>query len=316
MAENTIKTVDVAAKVADREFVRAFEEDVRKLTEVLGIFQPIRRAPGTALKYYETSGTLQSGAVGEAEDIPLSKYSRSGEHIAALSWGKWAKETTLEAISANSYAEAVAETDKKFVRDIQKGIRKQMFDFLKTGTGRIKLGTQAEVVATTLQATLANIWAQMELDFEDTDASPLYFANPVDLAAYLGTAQITTQTAFGMTYIANFLGMYPMVLASDIPAGYIVTTPRENLHIYYAHAAEAQGFDFETRDETGYIGIHHEPTYKNMTFQTYAVSALRPFCDYLDKIYIAGINRETGETGLTGEAAEAAEAAETGVTGA
>lgn len=306
MAENTIKSADVAAKVADREFVRAFDDDVRKLVEVLGIFEPIRRAPNTALKYYETSGTLQSGTVGEAEDIPLSKYTRSGEHIASLSWNKWAKETTLEAISANSYEEAVRETDKKFIKDIQKGIRKQMFDFLKTGTGRIKLGTQSQVVAATLQPTLANIWAQMQLDFEDTDASPLYFANPVDLATYLGSAQITTQTAFGMTYISNFLGMYSMVLASDIPQGTIITTPRENLHIYYAHASEAEGFDFESRDETGYIGIHHDPTYRNMTFQTYAVSALAPFCDYLDKIYIAGINKtidedgETGETGVSG----------------
>ena len=306
MAANTIKSADVAAKVADREFVRAFDDDVRKLVEVLGIFEPIRRAPNTALKYYETSGTLQSGTVRDAEDIPLSKYTRSGEHIASLSWNKWAKETTLEAISANSYEEAVRETDKKFIKDIQKGIRKQMFDFLKTGTGRIKLGTQSQVVAATLQPTLANIWAQMQLDFEDTDASPLYFANPVDLATYLGSAQITTQTAFGMTYISNFLGMYPMVLASDIPQGTIITTPRENLHIYYAHASEAEGFDFESRDETGYIGIHHDPTYRNMTFQTYAVSALAPFCDYLDKIYIAGINKtidedgETGETGVSG----------------
>jgi len=299
MATNTIKSADVAAKVADREFVRAFEDDVRKLVQLLGIFDPIRRAPNTALKYYETSGTLQSGTVGEAEDIPLSKYTRSGEHIVSLSWGKWAKETTLEAISANSYEEAVRQTDKKFIKDIQKGIRGKMTDFLKTGTGRIKLGGGSEVVATTLQATLANIWAQMELDFEDTDASPLYFANPVDLAAYLGTAQITTQNAFGMTYISNFLGMYPMVLISDVPKGKIITTPRENLHLYYADAAQAEGFDFETKDETGYIGIHHDTTYKNMTFQTYAVSALTPFCDYLDKIYIAGINQsaDAGESG-------------------
>ena len=304
MAENTIKSVDVAAKVADREFVRAFDDDVRKLVEVLGIFKPIRRAPNTALKYYETSGTLQSGAVGEAEDIPLSKYTRSGEHIVSLSWDKWAKETTLEAISANSYAEAVAETDKKFIKDIQKGTRTKLYNFLKTGTGRIKLDGESEVIAPTLQATLANIWAQMELDFEDTDASPLYFANPVDIAGYLGNAQITTQTAFGMTYISNFLGMYPMVLVSDIPKGKIITTPRENLHLYYAHASEAEGFGFESRDETGYIGIHHEPTYKNMTFQTYAVSALTPFCDYLDKIYIAGINQsaDAGESGASGSA--------------
>lgn len=285
MGANTIMSTDVAAKVADREFVRNFEDDIRKLTEVLGIFNPIKRAPNTALKYYETSGTLEAAVTEEAADITMSKYTRSGEHIAELTWKKWGKETTLEAISANSYAEAVQETDREFIKDIQKGIRTELFNFLKTGTGRVKLGGNSEIKAPTLQATLANIWAQMELDFENTDASPLYFANPVDLAKYLGSAQITTQTAFGMTYIDSFLGMYDMVLASDIPAGTIITTPRENLHIYYAHASEAQGFQFETRDQTGYIGIHHEPTYKNMTFQTYAVSALAPFCEYLDKIY-------------------------------
>lgn len=290
MATNTILSTDVAAKQADVEFVRAFEDDVRKLVEILGVFNPIRRAPNTALKYYETSGTLESGAVGEAEDIPLSKYTREGEHIASLDWRKWAKETTLEAISANSYAEAVQETDAQFIKDIEKGIRKELFDFLKTGTGKA-VGGEAAITGTTLQSVLANIWGNMEVQFENTDASPLYFINPLDIADYLGTATITNTgtVAFGMTYLENFLGMYPTILASDVEKGTIICTPRENLHLYYADAASATGFNFESQDQTGYIGIHHEPTYKNMTFQTYAVSALKPFCDYLDKIYVATI---------------------------
>ena len=290
VTSDTIMAADVAAKIADVEFIMDFEDDIRKLTEILGIFDPIRRAPNSALKYYTTSGTLKSGEVGEAEDIPMSKYTREGEHIASLDWKKWGKETTLEAISAATYQEAVAETDRQFIKDIQKGIRKELFDFLKTGTGLVTLGTGGEVQASTLQATLANIWAQMQVDFENTDATPIYFANPIDVAKYLGTAQITTQMSFGMTYIENFLGMYRMVLASDIESGTIITTPTENIKLYYAHAREAQGFNFETSDQTGYIGVHHEPTYKNMTFQTYAVSALKPFCEYLDKIYISTID--------------------------
>lgn len=290
MSEKTILDTDVAAKVADVEFVRAFEDDVRKLVEILGVFQPIRRAPNTALKYYETSGTLESGTVGEAEDIPLSKYTRKGEHIASLDWKKWAKETTLEAISANSYAEAVGQTDRQFLKDIEKGIRKDLFDFLKTGTGK-DVGGTAAISGTTLQSTLANLWGNMQVQFENTDATPICFMNPLDVADYLGTATITNTgtVAFGMTYLENFLGMYPTILASDVAKGSIICTPRENLHLYYADAASAEGFQFETSDETGYIGVHHDTTYKNMTFQTYAVSALKPFCDYLDKIYVASI---------------------------
>lgn len=284
MAKNTIMSTDVAAKVADVEFVRAFDEDMRKLVEILGVFQPIERAPQTALKYYETSGTLESGTVAEGADIPLSKYTRNGEHIAELSWSKWAKETTLEAISANAYSEAVEQTDAQFIKDIEKGIRKQLFDFLKTGTGKATDGK-------TLQQALANVWGKFAVDFENTSATPLNFMNPLDVANYLGTATITNTgtVGFGMTYIENFLGMYPTIFASDVPQGTIITTPRENLHIYYANASSAQGFSFEVSDQTGYIGIHHEPTYKNMTFQTYAVSAIAPFCDYLDKIYATKI---------------------------
>lgn len=285
--EKLIISTDVDAKTADIEFVMDFKEDIRKLTEILGVFEPIKRAPGTALKYYTTSGTLESGAnIAEGETVPLSHYTRDGETIASLDWKKWRKATSLEAISANGYSEAVTETDNKFRLDIQKLIRKELADFLKTGTGKGEDGKA--ITGTNLQSTLANIWGNMEIAFTDTDASPLYFANPMDLATYLGGAQITTQTAFGMTYIENFLGMYRMILMPEITKGTIITVPQENLKIYYANAGEAQGFDFTT-DETGYIGVHHEADYTNLTFATNAVSALKPFCEYLDKIYIASI---------------------------
>lgn len=290
MAENTIKSADVAAKVADVEFIRAFEDDVRKLSQVLGEFTPIRRAPGTALKYYETSGKLESGTVAEGEAIPVSKYSRTGESIASLDWNKWAKETTLEAISANGYSEAVTQTDRQFIRDIQKGIRKQLFDFLKTGTGKDASGSK-DVSGATLQAALANVWGTMQVNFENTDASPVCFMNPLDVADYLGTATIVNSgtVAFGMTYMEGFLGMYPAILASDVAKGTIIATPRENLKLYYADAASAEGFQYTAGDETGYIGVHHEADYSNATFKTHAVSALKPFADYLDKIYVAKI---------------------------
>jgi len=281
---NLIKDTDVAAKVRDVEFIRAFEDDVRTLTKILGAFKPIKRQPGTALKYYTTSGTLQTGkSIGEGEDIPLSKYSRSGQRIASLDWYKWAKATSFEAISKDGYAEAVRETDNQFIKDIQKIIRGDLVDFLQTGTGSATAGA-------TLQKALANIWGQMQVDFEDTDADPIHFMSPLMVADYLGNATITTQTAFGMTYIEKFLGMYDTLLVSDIPVGTIITTPRENLHLYYADPSEVDGFDFYTGDETGYIGVHHEPAYKNLTSTTTAVTALRPFCDYLDKIYVTSVN--------------------------
>lgn len=300
MADNTIKQADTEARVANVEFVRAFEEDVRKLGEILAEFTPVLRNPGTALKYYETSGTLESGKVGEAELVPLSKYTQKGEKIASLDWNKWRTETSLEAVSANGYDDAVGRTDRKFVRDIQAVIRKSLGDFLKTGTGKAwdaetkKQGTAA-ITGATLQQTLANLWGEMQVQFENTDASPVYFLNPLDVADYLGTANIGNSgvVTFGMTYLENFLGMYPSILLSDVAKGTVVCTPRENLHIYYADAAQAEGFQYYTNDETGYVGVCHTVDHDYNVVRTHAVSAMTPFCDYLDKIYIANITPAT-----------------------
>lgn len=287
---NLITATNVAARVADVEFVRAFDEDVRVLTQALEFFTPIKKAPGTTLKYYETSGTLESGQVGEGEDIPLSKYSTTGVHLEELTWGKWAKATTLEAITKDGYDAAVTRTDNKFRKDIQSVIRKDLFDFLKTGTGKDVDGTAA-VTGTTLQQTLANVWGTLQVNFENTDSTPVYFLNPMDVADYLGTANLATSgtTVFGMQYIQNFLGIYNVMLASDIPAKSVIATPEENLKTYYSDASEAAGFDYVTMDETGYIGVYHEANYGNATFKTNAVSALKFFADYLDKIYVATI---------------------------
>lgn len=285
--DKLIKVTDADVKTADIEFIRAFEEDFRKLAELLGLFAPIRRAPNTTLTYYEVSGTLEEGAgIGEGELVPVSKYQHSKEHIASLDWKKWRKQTSMEAISKDGFDMAVTATDNGMIKDIQKGIRKDLFDFLKTGTGKITMGGSAEVSGKTLQETLANIWAQMNIDFESTNASPLYFINPVDIAKYLGTATITNTgtVAFGMTYLENFLGMFPTIVTTDVPAGQVITTPRENLHLYFADAATA-GFNYTTFGQTGYVGVFHEPDYNYNVYQTHVVSAIKPFCDYLDKIY-------------------------------
>ena len=44
------------------------------------------------------------------------------------------------------------------------------------------------------------------------------FVNTLDVYEYLGAANITVQTAFGVDYIKNFLGAQTMILSSEIPA--------------------------------------------------------------------------------------------------
>jgi len=206
---------------------------------------------GTTLYVYQTTGTLQSGAVPEGEIIPLSQYATTKTAVGEITLGKWRKAVSAEAIKKSGYEAAVRETDAALLRDVQASIRTSFFSFLN---GTITGSSTATGVG--LQAALANAWAQLQVKFEDDAAEAVYFLNPTDLATYLGGAQITMQTAFGLNYIENFLGLGTVILSSRVTAGTFVATAKQNLIMYYLtmNGDIAQAFNL-TADELGYIGI-------------------------------------------------------------
>ena len=237
------------ARVREREFVEIFQGDLRKLTEALGITRKIQKESGSVLKVMKVTGTLENGEIPEGEVIPLSEFATTWEPIGEITLKKWRKSTSIEAINDKGYDQAVTATTDKMIKLIQRGIRSDFFTFLATGT-RTATGDG-------FQDTLANAWGQLQVIYEDTDIQSVFFMNPLDLAAYLGSAQISTQVLFGMTYIKNFLGLGDVFLNSDVPKGKIYATAKENIVLYYVNAAAAdinEGFQFTT-DQTGLIEI-------------------------------------------------------------
>ena len=284
-AENTVKSSDLA-KVRDVDFVTRFEADLGTLLKMLGVTRKIEKKAGEVLKVYKVTGTLQDGTVAEGEIIPLSKFRNTYESIGEAKLKKWRKETTAEAISEKGYSQAVNDTNNKMLRLIQSGIRSNFVSFLGTGTGAAS--------GVGLQATLAQIWGQMKVLYEDTSVEAVYFINPLDIADYLATAQITTQTAFGMSYIENFLGMGTVILASDVPKGKIYATAAENIVCYYINVTGSdmgQAFNL-TADETGLIGIHTDAVYNNLTAETVAASGVGLFAEMLAGVVVGTIISE------------------------
>ncbi len=282
MATNTVKSVDLA-KVRDIDFTERFATGLDTLMSMLGVTRKIEKKAGEVLKAYKVTGTLEDGEVAEGEIIPLSKYQTTYEPIGEATLKKWRKETTAEAISEKGYGQAVNDTNNKMLRDIQKGVRSSFASFLATGTGKAD--------GASLQAVLAQSWGQMKVLFEDTSIETVHFVNPLDIADYLANAQITTQSAFGMTYVENFLGMGSVILASDVPKGKVYTTASENIVCYYVPVTSsdmAQAFDL-TSDETGLIGIHTGAVYNNMTAETVAASGVGLFAEKLDGIVVGSI---------------------------
>ena len=281
-AENTVKSADLA-KVRDVDFTERFTTGIETLMKMLGVTRKIEKKAGEILKVYKVTGTLEDGVVSEGEIIPLSKYKTEYTPIGEATLNKWRKETTAEAISEKGYGQAVNDTNNKMLKDIQKGIRSKFVNFLATGTG--------EATGVGLQATMAQTWGQMQVLFEDTAVESVHFINPLDIADYLGSAQVTTQTAFGMSYIENFLNMGTAILAADVPKGKVYTTAADNIVLYYIPVSSsdmAQAFDL-TSDATGLVGIHTGAIYNNMTAETVAASGVGLFAEKLDGIVVGTI---------------------------
>lgn len=281
--ENLIKKADLA-RAREIEFVEMFGYSIKKLMEALGVTRKIPKTAGTVLKTYKATGTLESGTVAEGDLIPLSKYKVDPVSYKEIVLKKWRKATSAEAIVERGYDQAVEMTTDAMLRDAQKDVRKDFFDFLKTGTGA--------ATGTGLQATLAQAWGQLQVKFEDDEIDSVYFVNPLDAADYLSTAAITTQTAFGMRYVEDFLGLGTVIFNSSVPKGKIYATAKQNIVLYYIPVNGADldnAFDF-TSDATGLIGIHEEADYKHMTAEDIVISGLTLFAEYIDGVVVGTIS--------------------------
>lgn len=248
---NLIKAAQMA-KAREVDFVQQFTHNsLAKLIEVLGVTRKIPMMEGTTMYVYSTSGTLQSGSVGEGEIIPLSQYATTKTPVGDITLKKWRKAASAEAIKKSGYEAAVRDTDAALLRDVQSAVRSDFFSLL---TGSIT-GSMS-MVGNGLQASLAEAWGRLQILFEDDAAEAVYFLNPLDVADYLGGAQITMQTAFGMNYIENFLGLGTVIMASGITRGTFVATAKQNIIMYYLtmNGDIADAFSL-TADELGYIGI-------------------------------------------------------------
>lgn len=278
---NTIMQGDVVTRVAD--FNIQFVEGLKKLTEALGVTRKIPVQEGATLKQIVVTGTLESGNVAEGELIPLSKYETEEVPVGEVKLNKWRKGTTAEAILKGGYDQAVGATTDKMVKDIQKGIRGDLFTFMATGSGTAE--------GSGLQAALANAWGKLAVLFDDDAVESAYFLNPMDVADYLGSAQVTMQTAFGMTYIKNFLGLGDVFLNSNVPEGTFYATAKENIVMYYVNVATselARAFGLTT-DETGYIGINEYPDKDTARVMDLVMSGITFFPERKDGIVVGTI---------------------------
>lgn len=298
MAEtNLIKKADLA-RAREIDFAYRFNDGIQKLIEALGVTRLIPKVAGTTLKAYKASGTLQNGEVAEGDLIPLSHYKVNPVTFKEITIKKWRKATSVEAIVERGYDQAHDMTMDALLKDVQKGIKRDFFNFLATGTGTAQ--------GATFQAAIAQVWGKLQVLFEDTDIDAVYFMNPEDVADYLASANITLQQAFGMTYVENFIGLGTVIFNSSVPKGTVYGTAKENIVLYYIPTNGAdigEAFDF-TSDATGYVGIHENAKYDNMTDEDVAISGIVLFAERIDGVVVGTIGNRTPYVNLSLTTAE------------
>lgn len=272
-------SVDIATNIAD---------NINELQDLLGVTTLTPMAAGTLIKLYTLSVDNTPAQVAEGETIGLTKVSRKLANQVELTLNKYRRKTTAEAIQKVGQARALNDTDEKLITSIRGDIKKSFYAALATGTGT--------AAGDNLQAGLASTWAAIQKRFEDEDVTPIYFVSVQDVAEYLAKANISLQTAFGFSYVEDFLGLGTAVVTPALEKGTLYGTAKENLRGAYVPingGDVAQAFAL-TSDTTGLVGMTHQPQSGNATIETLIMSGVKFFPEFVDGVIKTTITPSTG----------------------
>ena len=294
------KSANISTTAREVDFVTRFGNTWQSLMDIMGVTRQIRKTPGTVLKSKYATVTLQSGSVGEGEEIPYSQATVATKDYAPINVEKYAKAVSIEAINEHGYDDAVGLTDDQFLFELQTDVMGRYYAFANTGT--LTSGK------TTFQAALAEAQGRVRNKFKAMKkgiTEIVGFCNILDAYDYLGAANITVQTAFGMNYIENFLGYGRLFLCSDdeVPSGTVIATPVENIISYYVSPDDSDfaraGLVYTTDGITNLIGFHVQGDYKTAVSESYALMGLTLMAEYLDGIAVVTFKGSIGSITFT-----------------
>lgn len=282
---DSLPNVYTSVTAREMDFVNRFGDNWEALRNILGIMRPIRKTPGTSLVSYTADVTLESGAVEPGEVIPYSKATITQAAKADLTIEKYAKAVPIEDVNKYGAEIAVEKSDDAFLTKLQNVVLTKFYTFLKTGT-LTKTATTWQDALAKAQGEVLNKFATMQKDV----TAVVGFANILDAYDYLGAADITVQTQFGLTYIKDFLGYSTLFLlpTAQIDRNMVIATPVENIDLYYIDPGDSEfarlGLNYTTQGETNLIGFHAQGNYSTAVGESYALMGMALWAEYLDGI--------------------------------
>ena len=279
---------DVDAR--EKDFVTRFGTSWQALQEVLGIMNPIKKESGTKLVSYTASVTLEDGDVDPGCVIPYSKATVQEIAHADLKLEKYAKAVPVEDVDKYGAEIAVQKTDEAFLNELQTTVMENFYATLADDTYAMT-GTDA-----TFQMAVAMAIGKVRDKFKKMRkniSSVVVFVNTLDAYKYLGSADISIQSLFGIDYVQNFLGAQTMILSSEIDEGTVIAIPADNLVLYYVDPSTEfakLGLVYTTDGDTNLIGFHAQGNYGTAVGESFALMGMKLWYEYADGVAIETID--------------------------
>ena len=275
---NTTVTTDLEPGISI-DYTSRISSNINELQDLLGVTELTPMSSGTTIKIYKMEIGTVAPQVGEGETIGLTKVARKKVKDIDLVLEKYRKSTTAEAIQRSGRNIAINQTDEKMVGVIQGQIKKTFYSTLKEGTGT--------ATGKTLQSALSAVWGELVKHYKDETVTPIYFVSTDDIAEYLGSKEITLQTAYGFTYLKNFLGLGDVIVSPELEKGTVYGTAKENIagaYIPTNNGDVADTFGL-TSDTTGLVGMVHTSKTDNATIETLLMCGVKFFVEYVDGVF-------------------------------
>ena len=286
--ENLTKSANIAVTPREVDFVTRFGNTWEALRQIMGIMRPIRKENGTVLKSKSATIVLQDGNVGEGEVIPYSQATVTETPYGAITLEKYAKAVSVEAVAEHGAEAAIDMTDEAFLNELQGNVLDRFYAYIATGT---LTDNQA-----TFQAAIAMAIGKVKDKFKKmrkNGSKVVVWVNTLDAYAYLGAAELTVQSQFGLDYIKNFMGAEVVILSSEIERGKVIATPVDNIVLYYVDPSNSGfqklGLNYVVDGETNLIGFHAGGNYNTAVGESFALMGLTLFAEYIDAIAVVTI---------------------------
>ena len=274
----------------EKDFVTRFGLNWDALREIMGIMRPIEKEAGTQLVAYSASVALEDGDVDAGCVIPYSKATIVQTAKEDLSIKKYAKAVPIEDVDKYGADIAVQKSDEAFLNELQTVV---MDDFYTSLTGDASAMTGAYA---TFQMAVSMAIGKVVDKFKKMHrnvSSIVVFVNTLDAYEYLGGANVSIQTMFGIQYIKNFLGADTIILSSEISAGKVIAVPSDNLVLYYVNPASEfskLGLVYTTDGDTNLIGFHVQGNYGTAVGESFALMGMKLWFEYADGVAIIDID--------------------------